>query len=79
MRPIVLVPNKNGKLELTKEELQNLLDEAYEQGKRDAVLTTTTNPPPLSIPTPHYSTDHMPYDRYAFTCDGGVKNGDLSN
>ena len=36
MKPIVLIPNSNGKIELTKEELQKLLDEAYEQGKHDA-------------------------------------------
>lgn len=36
MKPIVLIPNSNGKIELTKEELQKLLDDAYEQGKHDA-------------------------------------------
>ena len=36
MRPIVLIANSNGKIELTKEELQKLLDDAYEQGKHDA-------------------------------------------
>lgn len=56
MKPIVLIPNSNGKIELTKEELQKLLDDAYEQGKRDAPqfvpLRNIINEPycqPLSI------------------------------
>lgn len=36
MKPIVLIPNSSGKIELTKEELQKLLEDAYEQGKHDA-------------------------------------------
>ena len=50
MKPIVLIPNSNGKIELTKEELQKLLDDAYEQGKHDA-------PPVL----PYWGINNEPY------------------
>ena len=36
MKYIVLTPNTNGKFEFSKEELQKLLDDVYEQGKKDA-------------------------------------------
>ena len=35
MRIKIFTPNKNGKIELTKEELENLLNEAYKQGWND--------------------------------------------
>ena len=54
MRIKVMIPNENGKIELTKEELENLLNETYRQGWNDKpyyydrywynspILTTTT-------------------------------------
>lgn len=36
MKYILLTPNADGKFEFTKEELQKLLDDVYEQGKKDA-------------------------------------------
>ena len=35
MRIKVFTPNENGKIELTKEELENLLNESYRQGWND--------------------------------------------
>ena len=35
MRIKIFTPNKNGKIELTKEELENLLNETYRQGWND--------------------------------------------
>lgn len=35
MKIKVLVPNNNGKFEFTKEELESLLKEAYDEGYRD--------------------------------------------
>lgn len=35
MRIKIFTPNKNGKIELTKEELENLLNESYRQGWND--------------------------------------------
>jgi len=34
-RVVVIEKNKDGKIELTKEELQKMLDDAYTQGYRD--------------------------------------------
>ena len=34
---VVIVKEKNGKIEITKEELQKALDEAYEEGKNSVV------------------------------------------
>ena len=43
---VVVVTEKDGKIELTKDELQNLLDESYAQGKADGArintITTTS-------------------------------------
>lgn len=36
----LFTPNENGKIELTKEELENLLNEAYEEGASEANLKT---------------------------------------
>ena len=57
MYVVIVTPNKNGKIELTKEELQKMLDEAYShgytQGKTDNMSTITVP----SWPTqPWYST-----------------------
>ena len=38
----LFVPNENGKIELTKEELENLLNEAYEEGASETNLRTIT-------------------------------------
>lgn len=35
MYVVVVAGNKNGKVELTKEELQSMLDEAYQKGRMD--------------------------------------------
>lgn len=35
-RVVVIEKNKNGKIELTKEELQKMLDDAYTQGYTDS-------------------------------------------
>ena len=57
MRIKIFTPNENGKIELTKEELENLLNESYRQGWNDkpyyyydrywynspTLATTTTN------------------------------------
>lgn len=65
MKPILLIPNSNGKIELTKEELQKLLDNAYEQGKHDAPRYVPwwgiNNEPychPVSITTANTSEDY---------------------
>lgn len=47
----VFTLNKNGKIELTKKQLENLLNEAYYQGKGYNYTTTWT----YTTPTPYYT------------------------
>ena len=44
MKPIILVMNKDNKIELTAERLQEIIDEAYKQGKEDASKATFSQP-----------------------------------
>lgn len=50
---VVIVTEKDGKIELTRDELQKMLDEAYAKGKADGTTITypiTTNPNPITNP-----------------------------
>jgi len=47
--------NKNGKIELSKDELQKLLDEAYENGKKQYMVITYRNYPTIN-PMPQWVT-----------------------
>lgn len=49
---VVVVTEKDGKIELTKDELQKLLDDAYTQGKSD-VLTISYPYTPIVDPNPN--------------------------
>lgn len=45
MKPIIIyAEEKDGKITITKEELQRIVDEAYRQGKTDGNWYYTTNP-----------------------------------
>lgn len=66
MKYIVLTPNANGKFEFTKEELQKLLDEAYEQGKKDA----STNFVPIYYDTKDYKWEYG--GKIDVTCGGNA-------
>ena len=48
--------NKNNKIELTKEELQALLDESYWDGYRANNQSWIYNSPTLTVPTPYITT-----------------------
>lgn len=54
----VFQKNKNGKIEFTKEELETLLNEIYQDGYRANSTSTWTWTTPLSYPTytPTYTT-----------------------
>ena len=54
---VVIEKNKNGKIELTKEELEKMLNDAYNQGYSDRgwKLDTITYPNPITTPV-WYST-----------------------
>ena len=53
----VITVNSNGKIELTKEELQKLLDEAYEDGLNQRLPSNY----PITYPS---ITPYNPYDPY---------------
>lgn len=65
MKYIVLTPNTNGKFEFSKEELQKLLDDAYEQGKKDA--------PPNYVPVYDTNKDYKWNNGWTITCTGASK------
>lgn len=52
-RIVVIETNKAGKVELTKEELQKMLDDAYNQGYEDGNKSVTVTSPyyPITLPT----------------------------
>lgn len=66
MKPIIIyAEEKNGKIIITKEEMQRIVDEAYRQGKADGrqsainpITVTPTFKPPYEITTcTNYSTN----------------------
>ena len=65
MKPIIIyAEEKNGKITITKEELQRIVDEAYRQGKEDGnwyttnpITVTPTWKPPYEITCTNYSTN----------------------
>ena len=53
----IFTTNKNGKIELTKEELKEILDEAYWEGyKANTGITWTYKSPSITTTTPYYYT-----------------------
>lgn len=44
MKPLVFVENENGKIEFTKEQLQQLLDSCYDEGIKDGSKTIVSYP-----------------------------------
>ena len=75
MKVHVVYPNENGNIEFTKEELEQLLDQVYEEGKADAIKMFNTKEIHInSIPTDFYqyysnssTLNHPPYYNYV-TC-----------
>ena len=53
MHVVVVYTNKEDKIELTKKELEKMLDDAYKAGKDDAVTHWSY---PVTITTPSYYT-----------------------
>ena len=48
MRPIVVTPDENGKISYTVEELEKLLEEVYNEGKKDGISQYPYYIPPTS-------------------------------
>lgn len=73
MHVVVVYANKEDKIELTKKELEKMLDDAYKAGKDDA---QTHYSYPVTITTPSYPNGNIYYtgtgdktfDQYKFTC-----------
>lgn len=63
MKIKVFCPNANGKLEFTKEELENLLNEAYNDGYRDGSFTKTRT---YTYPTITLSSSNSTVDTPAY-------------
>jgi len=65
---VVLCSNSNGKIELTKEELQKMLDDAYNKGYSEGTLKSYDK---ISIPSyPIYYSNAEPnkLEKYEVTC-----------
>ena len=70
-RVVVIEKNKDGKIELTKDELQKMLDDAYTQGYTDGKgrYDIITYP---SYPVPWYATTNTTSKDYITLCHTDV-------
>lgn len=62
----VFYPNKNGKIEFTKQEIEKLLDEVYNQGYRDGQNHPYWWTSPTITTTPYYNYNN---DYNTISCD----------
>ena len=70
-RIFVIEKNENGKIELTKEELQQMLDDAYHQGYSDGKESNATITYPSHPWTVTYCDQNTtPLDKYKVTISG---------
>ena len=67
MKVKIFTVNENGYILITKEELQELVNEAYEEGRNTTIATPTITYPQ----TPYYtwSNPNSPF-QYTLTCNG---------
>ena len=80
MRIRTFYPNNQDKIEFTKEELEKLLTEVYEEGRADGYAQGYAASKPVNITYPYtpfwYSTTRtakLPYDDNSITCnDNGI-------
>lgn len=78
MKIKIFCPNVNGKLEFTKEELENLLNEAYNDGYRDGSFSKTWT---YTYPTITYNSSGSTTDGIVATtpCCDSVSLNDLAS
>ena len=77
MKVKVFYPDFDGRISLTKEELENLLDEVYDEGYHDGKQTRPTPitwtspswPYGNAITTPYYNTTLSKYENYSVASD----------
>ena len=69
---VIVEPNKNGKIELTKEELQEYLEKAKAEGvkeERGRNINRITVNPCVPVSTPNSTGNpSINWDKYVFTC-----------
>ena len=70
---VILTANKDGKVELTRDELQKMLDDAYNKGYtdgNDSSITITYPSHPYYIPNWYYTTTDkvIDKDKVEITC-----------
>lgn len=74
MKIKIMYPNNKGKIELTKEELEKLLNESYSEGYSDGCKSYHS----ISIPSypysPYYSTNCSSNDSYASALTASTPN-----
>jgi len=72
---VVVSPNKNGKIELTKEELQKMLDDAYNKGYTEGKSKSydTINVPSYPIYYNYSNDGSIPTRHVEITCDSELK------
>jgi len=63
MKPIILEKDKDGRIKVTSEDIQKMIDEAYQSGYEDGRKSIQVIIPPYSPEpwwkTPWYCTDHV--------------------
>ena len=70
---VVVSPNKNGKIELTKEELQKMLDDAYNKGYSEGKSKSYDAITVPSYPVYYNSNETIPLQKYTITCNAELK------
>ena len=59
MKPIIVIKNADGKLDLTEEQLEKLIDCAYSSGYADGLKNQTAIKLPVNVPGDPWTTDHI--------------------
>lgn len=66
---VVVSPNKDGKIELTKEELQKMLDDAYNKGYTEGKSKSYDTITVPSYPVYYRNVGDIPENHIDITCD----------
>lgn len=70
---VVVSPNKDGKIELTKEELQKMLDDAYNKGYIEGKQTPWSTITVPSYPVYYSGVSNIPEKHVEITCDSELR------
>ena len=71
---VVVSPNKDGKVELTKEELQKMLDDAYNKGYTEGKLKSYETITVPSYPIYYSTVANTPGNHIDITCDSELRS-----